>query len=215
MTTRSLTGRSDVRRRETALALVGGPQLPRAAIGDLIDAQPGVSLGCSVSSIEELAQADTRQSRRCDVVLLDVDGCRGACIDAVDRLLDLGLDSKIILLCSEISAEIMLATSTRRIDGVLLKQCSVGELCEAVAHIITGHAVMPAPWHGASESIALTPRQIEVLRLVSRGHSNEEVAELLEVRPNTVKFHMSEIFRRLGVRNRIEAIARVDGWYEH
>jgi DNA-binding NarL/FixJ family response regulator len=128
---------------------------------------------------------------------------------AIDRLLALGLDCKLVLLCSETTPEIVLCAGTRRIDGVVLKESSVGELCDAVAHILTGHAVMPARWRAVPETVALTPRQIEVLTLIARGYSNDEIAEYLDVRPNTVKFHISEIFRRLGVRNRIEAIARL------
>jgi DNA-binding NarL/FixJ family response regulator len=202
-------GRIDVRRRDTALALVGGPQLLRAAVGDLIDAQPGMRVACSVSSIDALQECFGPNPPLCDVVLLDVDSYRGVCAHAVDRVLALELDSKLVLLCTETSGEIVLCASTRRIDGVVLKESSVGELCEAVAHILTGHAVMPARWHAVPETVALTPRQLEVLRLVSRGYSNDEVAEHLAVAPNTVKFHMSEIFRRLGVRNRIEAISRL------
>ncbi len=199
-------GRTDMRRRETALALVGGPRLLRAAVGDLIDAQPGVCVACSVDSIDALAQA-VQVVSRCDVVLLDIDSHRGSSAHAIDRVLALGLDCKLVLLCTEVTAEVVLCASTRRVDGVVLKESSVGELCDAVAHIVTGHAVMPARWRAAPDTVALTPRQVEVLKLISCGYSNDEIAEHLDVRPNTVKFHISEIFRRLGVRNRIEAIA--------
>ncbi len=210
---RTSASRVDVRRRETALALVGGPELLRAAVGDLIDAQPGMRIACSVASIDALADSFDEASPHCDVVLLDVDTYRGGCAHAIDRLLDLGLDCKLVLLCTETSGEIVFCASTRRIDGVVLKESSVGELCEAVAHILTGHAVMPARWRAVPDVIALTPRQVEVLKLVSCGFSNDEIAERLDVGPNTVKFHISEIFRRLGVRNRIEAIARVAEWH--
>jgi DNA-binding NarL/FixJ family response regulator len=57
----------------------------------------------------------------------------------------------------------------------------------------------------------LTPRHLEVLELMAQGHTTEEIARHLGLRPNTVKFHISEIFRRLGTRNRIEAITVVAG----
>ncbi len=207
--TRTATSRIEVRRRESALALVGGPELPRAAIGDLLDAQPGLSMACSVSTVDELAHSLAAAPRPCDVILLDADSYPGGCTRAVDRLLALELDAKVVLLCTETTEEVVLCASSRRVDGVVLKESSVGQLCDAVAHILTGHSVMPARWRAAPAPIALTPRQVQVLKLVSRGYSNEEIAECLDVRPNTVKFHMSEIFRRLGVRNRIEAISRL------
>jgi DNA-binding NarL/FixJ family response regulator len=51
----------------------------------------------------------------------------------------------------------------------------------------------------------LTRRELEVLRLVSRGWTNRTVARTLWVTDETVKFHLSNIYRKLGVSNRVEA----------
>ena len=51
----------------------------------------------------------------------------------------------------------------------------------------------------------LTRREIEILQLVAEGHSNAGVAKLLWVTEQTVKFHLSNIYRKLGVANRTEA----------
>ena len=51
----------------------------------------------------------------------------------------------------------------------------------------------------------LTRREIEILRLVAEGRSNREVAKLLWVTDQTVKFHLANTYRKLGVRNRVEA----------
>ncbi len=203
-------GRLGASERETALVLVGGPRLLRAAVGGLINAQDGMRVTSSVASIAALAEQCRLAAPRCDVALLDVDDYRGDCADAVDRLLSLDLPCKLVLLCTEASSEVLLCASTRRIDGVVLKESSVCELHDSISHILNGHTVMPSSWRAAPELVALTPRQYEVLTLISHGHSNEEIAELLGVRPNTIKFHVSEIFRRLGARNRIEAIARLE-----
>jgi DNA-binding CsgD family transcriptional regulator/predicted ATPase len=53
----------------------------------------------------------------------------------------------------------------------------------------------------------LSPRQSEVLALLAVGHTNKEIAAVLGMRPKTVMHHTSEIYRRLGVRNRTEAVA--------
>ena len=59
----------------------------------------------------------------------------------------------------------------------------------------------------------LTRRELEILRLVAEGHSNAELAKLLWVTEQTVKFHLSNIYRKLGVSNRTEASrwAQVNG----
>jgi DNA-binding NarL/FixJ family response regulator len=51
----------------------------------------------------------------------------------------------------------------------------------------------------------LTDRELEVLALAAQGHSNAEVARLLWVTPQTVKFHLSNIYRKLDVSNRTQA----------
>ena len=192
------------------LVLVGGPQLVRAMLSDLIDAQPGMSVERGFGAVEQLEEYCVDAPLRCDVLILDADDCRGECADAIDRVLAIGLECKLVLLAAETTDEIVLCANTRRVDGVVLKESSVAELYSAIAHIRTGHAVMPARWRAVPDTVALTPRHVDVLELVAQGYSNEEIAQRLGLRPNTVKFHISEIFRRLGVRNRIEAIAQVD-----
>jgi len=193
-----------------SLVMVGGPQLVRAMVADLIDAQPGMRVERSFAGVGELELYCASDEVRCDVMLLDVDDCRGECGETIDRLLAIGLASKLVLLATETTDEIVLCASNRRVDGVILKESSVAELYGAIAHIRTGHSVMPARWRAVPDAVALTPRHVDVLELVAQGFSNEEIAAQLGLRPNTVKFHISEIFRRLGVRNRIEAIAHVD-----
>lgn len=63
-----------------------------------------------------------------------------------------------------------------------------------------------APTHARdSEDVGLTRRELEILRLVSEGHSNTQLAQMLWVTEQTVKFHLSNIYRKLDVANRTEA----------
>jgi DNA-binding NarL/FixJ family response regulator len=72
-------------------------------------------------------------------------------------------------------------------------------------HPITG-APPPAPSPAPSETPGgLTRRELEILRLVAEGHSNSQLARMLWVTEQTVKFHLSNIYRKLGVSNRTEA----------
>jgi DNA-binding NarL/FixJ family response regulator len=74
-------------------------------------------------------------------------------------------------------------------------------------YVASGTAVAPRPWGpaGESESHAITRREAEILRLVAEGHSNAEVARMLWIAEQTVKFHLSNIYRKLNVSNRTEA----------
>jgi DNA-binding NarL/FixJ family response regulator len=67
-----------------------------------------------------------------------------------------------------------------------------------------------------SEDVGLTRRELEILRLVSEGHSNRELARMLWVTEQTVKFHLSNVYRKLDVANRTEAArwAQLNGLLE-
>ena len=68
----------------------------------------------------------------------------------------------------------------------------------------------PQPGGGADPRLveSLTPRELEVLRLLARGHTNLAIANTLVVREGTVKYHVKNILRKLGARSRSDAVAR-------
>ena len=70
---------------------------------------------------------------------------------------------------------------------------------------VAGNRVQPVRLPHAVEPAGLTRREIEILQLVSEGHSNAQVATMLWITEQTVKFHLSNIYRKLDVANRTEA----------
>lgn len=62
--------------------------------------------------------------------------------------------------------------------------------------------------HNAIQSIGITPREVEVLQLLSMGQSNKEVARSLDLAPNTIKTHIASLFRKLEVSRRTQAIRK-------
>ncbi len=92
-------------------------------------------------------------------------------------------------------------------DAYVLKAAHPDDLATAVRQCFL-HSVYLAPPPAVSampESSPLTAREIEILRLVAEGYSNRRLAELLSVSEPTVKFHLTNVYRKLGVRNRTEA----------
>jgi DNA-binding NarL/FixJ family response regulator len=85
----------------------------------------------------------------------------------------------------------------------------------ALQQVLDGHVVYPSAvldhLAGRKEPPALSERQHEVLNLLALGSSNDEIAARLFISRNTVKFHLREIYGRLGVRNRVEAARVVRG----
>ena len=96
-------------------------------------------------------------------------------------------------------------------DGVLLKDASKDELFSAIRAISSGKRVLSREIQGNLEQQPhlprLSPRQKEVLRLAAKGFNNSEIARMLNVGTDCIKFHMSSIFLHLGVSSRTEAVA--------
>ena len=108
--------------------------------------------------------------------------------------------------------------------GFLLKDATAADLAAAVRVVATGEALL-APsitrrlierfgrdgardgGVAASSLDALTEREREVLRLVARGLSNAEIADALAIGEPTVKTHVSHVLAKLGLRNRVQAVA--------
>ena len=65
-----------------------------------------------------------------------------------------------------------------------------------------------APAALPQEGVALTPRELDVLRLVAQGLGNKEIAAELALSTHTVKYHLASVLAKLGVRSRTEAVSR-------
>jgi DNA-binding NarL/FixJ family response regulator len=107
--------------------------------------------------------------------------------------------------------------------GYLLKDVTLAQLCHAIRILHNGgHLIQPAitttlvrrleqhpPTFERSDLPSpLTPRELDILRLVAGGHANREIAELLVLAEGTVKNHISSILSKLGVRDRTRATLR-------
>jgi DNA-binding NarL/FixJ family response regulator len=94
--------------------------------------------------------------------------------------------------------------------GYLLKDSKMSELLDAIRTLHTGHLYIP-PAVGAklAERMSqpqLSDRELEVLRLMSAGKTNPEMCDDLCISESTIKFHISNIFTKLGVSDRTQAV---------
>jgi two-component system response regulator DesR len=125
--------------------------------------------------------------------------------DIARRVLDAHASTRVLLIsgAGRISATAARAAGAH---GFVTKDRSAAEIVEAIRRIGSGREVFDAP--APSGGQRLTVREREVLGLVADGLTNAEIAARLQLSPNTVKEHASSMFRKLGARNRADAVQR-------
>jgi DNA-binding NarL/FixJ family response regulator len=154
----------------------------------------------------EHALSELERGARFDLILLDLGlpGVKGrAAFDAVRARAS---DTPIVLVTgSDPSAEAaaMLKAGAR---GYVHKRTPSAELLSALQLVLEGGSYAPALASiPAPEEVLLSPRQREVLRLLAKGASNQEIADALKISPATVRVHVSSVMKALQVENRTQA----------
>ncbi len=217
--------------------LVDDQALLRAGIATILGAQPGVVVvGEAGSGREAVTMARTlRPDVICmDVQMPDMDG-----LEATRHIVaDPGVCARVLMLTTFNREDYLLEALRAGASGFLLKNSRPEHLVDAIRAVAAGDALLapevtravieramsPAPPSGdggpADDSPGgppavrgvLTEREVEVLRLVARGLSNDEIATELFLGRATVKTHVSNVLMKLGLRDRVQAVVFA---YEH
>jgi DNA-binding NarL/FixJ family response regulator len=151
------------------------------------------------------------EERRPDILLLDLDfpedGIDGIALirEAREREPEL----RVIVLSLYDSPHEVEAAFSAGASAYVLKSVHPDDLATAVRQAFQPSIYLPG-WKPVSQvngdrSKLLTERELEIVRLVGEGHSNRELARMLWVTEQTVKFHLTNVYRKLGVSNRTEA----------
>lgn len=151
-----------------------------------------------------------------DVVLMDLvmDGMDG--IESTRRLLKELPNCKVIVLTSYIDDAKIYPVIEAGAFSYLLKTSRAHEIASAIRAAVKGQPVLEAQvaskimnrFRKPAESLPheeLTEREMEVLKLIAKGKSNQEVADELMIGVKTVKFHVTNILAKLGVEDRTQA----------
>jgi DNA-binding NarL/FixJ family response regulator len=152
---------------------------------------------------------------RPDVVILDMRMPKGDGLSTLAQLRKVYPDVKVIILSMYEDSEHIDRALHQGAAGYVVKSINPLDLPSTIRQVVEGNVFHPRGRGGAegeaglvtgqSAPGGLTERELSILRLVAEGLSNLDIASKLYVTEQTVKFHLSNIYRKLGVGNRTEA----------
>jgi two-component system NarL family response regulator len=145
-----------------------------------------------------------------DVALLDVRMPGMTAAEAVSILRRTNPKLRIVLMSAFECDEDIYGVIRAGANGFIVKSCSPQEIFACLRGVVRGKQWLPAAsmdkLQERQQTKELTPRQLEILDMVTDGKSNKEVGSALRITEGTVKVQMNQIFRKLGATNRTEAI---------
>ncbi len=147
---------------------------------------------------------------RPDVVLLDV---RMPVVNGIEALEDIrrkAPDVKVLMLTTSDGDEDVFRSMNKGARGYMVKDESGEDLHVAIRTVASGEVFLPKRiktiYDDRKKRPSLSEREIEIVRLVAKGFSNDELAERLHLSPDTIKAHLRHVYEKLGVESRVEAV---------
>lgn len=190
----------------------------RAGLRMVVESDPGMEVVGEAADGREAVSVARRT--RPDIVLMDISMPRLDGLAAAKELLDAPAPPKVITLTTFDTDENLYAALRAGTSGFLLKVSPPEQLLEAIRVVHSGDALLDpavtsrviATFAGRAEPrpapalAELTPRELEVLRLLARGLTNAEIARELYVGEATVKTHVARVLMKLSLRDRAQAV---------
>jgi len=145
-----------------------------------------------------------------DVILMDLRMPEMNGVDAIEAILSERPESAVIVLTTYHGDEDIRKALAAGAQAYLLKGMSHLKLLDAIRSVRAGQQYIPRSIRnsvpGKLNRSALSPRELDILRLIVQGLSNQEIAEALNITRGTVKWHVNVILRRLDVSDRTQAV---------
>jgi DNA-binding NarL/FixJ family response regulator len=189
----------------------------RDGMRNLLNSEPDLEVaGEAADGAQAIEQV---RELRPDVVVMDINmpGLNG--VDAVERLTAEFPDLRILILTMYNHDEYLFRTIRAGARGYLLKDSPVSEVIDAIRKVMTGASVLHpeltdrlvASYRQGKDKEQesgekLSPREQEMLAALVQGLANKQIAEQLFISETTVKLHISNLYRKLGVKSRSQAI---------
>jgi DNA-binding NarL/FixJ family response regulator len=181
----------------------------------LLAAEPDVHVVATATDGERLLEAVRRFSP--DVVVMDIQMPYMSGLTCLERMRAEGIEARVLVLSAFADAHSLRTAVEGGADGFVLKTDAPRATITAIRQVAAGQLVFPQAarrWLRPSspsahaDPTALTDREEGVLTHIAEGRSNADIAAAMNLSESTVKFHLRNLFAKLGVANRTEAAAR-------
>jgi len=194
--------------KQIGILIADDHTIVRMGLSSLLATEPGlVIVGEASDGLEAVAET-TRLAP--DVVVLDLMMPRMDGLMATREIKKSSPSTKIIILTSFATADGIAHALECGASGAVLKNAAETELVPAIQAAVAGKTFLSDEIRAQLEANPplpqLTPRQTEILTLLSNGLTNKQIANQLGIRSDGVDDHVIAIFRKLGVNNRAEAV---------
>ncbi|WP_370326912.1 response regulator [Euzebya sp.] len=201
------------------VVLVDDQHLVRSGFRMILESEPDITIVGEAGDGREavrLARALNPHVMLMDIQMPEVDG-----LQATEQVMALPSPPKVLVLTTFDREDYVFSALRLGASGFLLKNAPPAQLVDAVRVVAAGDSLLsPSVTRRIVEAFAagpalsvpdpalqrLTEREVEVLRLMATGQSNTEIAAELVVGEATVKTHVSNVFSKLGVRDRVQAV---------
>jgi DNA-binding NarL/FixJ family response regulator len=187
----------------------------RSGLRMLIERQPDMEV---VAEAEDgVAALESTQEHRPTVAVLDVSMPRMTGLQAAREIRAHAPDTRVLMLSMHDDERYFLEGLEAGAAGYVLKRAADKDLIDAVRTVAGGRTflsddaqktLMDEWLEGGSTEVddGLTPRELEVVKLIAEAYTNKQIAETLKLSEKTVESHRTNVFGKLGMRDRVEIV---------
>jgi DNA-binding NarL/FixJ family response regulator len=199
------------------LVLVDDHPIVLQGLEQLFGFEPDMQVVARCLDAEEALRVVEREVP--DVMVLDVRMPGQDGLDVMRRLQALNLPTRIVLLTASLDEEEMVEAVTLGVRGIVLKEAAPQRLVDCIRQVQAGEMVVDSQALArALEKVGrrtagtqrlaevLTPREMDIVRMVTRGLRNRDIATRLSITEGTVKIHLHNVYEKLGVSGRLELV---------
>lgn len=189
----------------------------RAGLRNLLNAEPDFEVvGEAADGIQALEMAEQTDP---DLILVDINMPNMGGIEMLQQLRAKQNATKVLMLTVHEDDGLLKKAIRAGASGYLVKRAAESDLIHAIRTVMQGDMyvhpsmtrallkdLVPAPLSNPAGDNTLTHREIEILRMVARGYTNNQIAQKLSISARTVEGHRANLMGKLGLHSRVELV---------